>query len=523
VIPVGPPALTTDRRLGAGRPVRTGSRSAFFPVAEIAAEPHLVRGELVGGPPAHQVVAEDGALACLAHITDLHVTDVQSPARFEFVNRMWEDPRFRELLTMQRPHETMNPHAIDSMLQTISRIDRAPLTEAPLQLLVMTGDSVDNTQRNELRNFLALMDGGAVRPDSGVLGYEGVQAATWPGDFYWKPDGAREGDIFQSGLGFPSVPGLLERAMLQFRAGGLRLPWLGCYGNHEEVCQGVGLVTPGLAQGMAGSRKAFTFPEDINPDTAVELFTRSPEAFMSGPAFHISADPERRPISRREFVAAHLAAGGHGFTDANREQGTAYYVQDSPQVRFITLDTVCGAGGAGGSIDATQLGWLEKQLEAVHSSFTSRDGSIVRTSNEDRLAVLLSHHGVDSLTNPRGAGGAGEMLQLLHRFRNVVLWLNGHIHANQITPRPDPIGGQGFWEVTTSSIVDWPCQSRLVELFNVSGGNLAIGCTMLDHDGGELAGLHRELAANVPFRGFDTWHQGDVEDRNVILLIKRPF
>ena len=519
----GPPALTTDRRLGAGPPVRTGTRAAFLPVTEIGGERHLVRSDLIGPLPEPPVLARDGALACLAQITDLHVTDVQSPARFEFLNRYWDDARFRELLTMQRPQETMNPHAIDSMVQTINRVEEGPLTGAPLQLLVMTGDSVDNTQRNELSNFLALMDAGSVRPDSGTLGYEGVQATTWPGDFYWKPDGARDADVFQKDLGFPSMPGVLEQATLQFQADGLRIPWLGCYGNHEEVCQGVGLVTSGFAAGMAGSRKAYSLPPGIDPETAVELFVRSPETFMQGPAFHVSADPERRPLNRRDFVIAHLASGGHGFTQRNREDGTAYYVHDSGAVRFITLDTVCGAGGADGNIDQEQLRWLEEQLKAVHSSYTSSDGTLVRTSHEDRVVVLLSHHGLDTLANPRAQDRSGELLELIHRFRNVVLWLNGHIHANRITPRPDPAGGPGFWEVTTSSIVDWPCQARLVELFNVPGDMLAIGCTMLDHEGGDLARLHRELAANVPYRGFDTWHQGGHEDRNAVLLLRRPF
>jgi len=31
-------------------------------------------------------------LASIAHLTDLHVTDVQSPARFEFINREYLDP-----------------------------------------------------------------------------------------------------------------------------------------------------------------------------------------------------------------------------------------------------------------------------------------------------------------------------------------------------------------------------------------------------------------------------------------------
>jgi hypothetical protein len=77
--------------------------------------------------------------------------------------------------------------------------------------------------------------------------------------------------------------------------------------------------------------------------------------------------------------------------------------------------------------------------------------------------------------------------------------------------------------VTTSSLVDWPCQARLVEIFRTRGRLLAIACTMLDHDGQGLAGLHRELAANVPANGFDSWRPGTPPDRNAILLLPAPF
>jgi len=77
--------------------------------------------------------------------------------------------------------------------------------------------------------------------------------------------------------------------------------------------------------------------------------------------------------------------------------------------------------------------------------------------------------------------------------------------------------------VTTCSIVDWPCQARLVELFDAGDGLLGIACTMVDHDGAELAGLHRELAGNVPFNGFESWRSGTPADRNAILLLRKPF
>jgi len=239
--------LTTQRRLGPGAVLGSGSRGAYRAVAELEGEPHVVRRELVGD--SHGSPVEPAApIIAIAHITDLHVTDVQSPARFEFVNLEWEDSRFRELLTMQRPQEALNVHAIDAMVQTLNAIVSAPLAGSPVTLVAMTGDSIDNTQRNELDNFLALFDGGTVQPDSGGPGYEGVQAVDWPGDICWKPDGPAEGDIFRRDLGFPQVPGLLERAIKPFGATGFKRRWLGCYGNHEEVCQGVGIVTPALAK-----------------------------------------------------------------------------------------------------------------------------------------------------------------------------------------------------------------------------------------------------------------------------------
>ena len=529
--PAGGVVLTTQRRLGAGSVLREGSRAPYREVAELEGEPHMVRRELVGDSNQGSVKPKR-AITAIGHITDLHVTDVQSPARFEFVNREWEDPRFRELLTMQRPHETLNVHAIDAMVRTLNGIDAAPVTGRPIALVAMTGDSIDNTQRNELDNFLALFDGGTVETDSGAPGYEGVQAIGWPDDVCWKPDGADGGDVFRRELGFPQVPGLLEMAIQSFQATGLRRPWLGCYGNHEEVCQGVGIVTPALARAMAGSRKPLALPHGVDRDKALEMFVQRPEFFMTGPFLDVTADPARRPITRTGFVEAHHQSGRHGFTDENRSNGTAYYVRDTRNVRFITLDTVCAAGGADGGIDPPQLHWLERRLEEVHSSFRSRDGSIVGTRHDDRLVVVLSHHGFDTLANPRVERRCDELLELLLRFQNVVLWLNGHIHANRITPRADRPGAHGFWEVTTSSIVDWPCQARLVELFDAGDGLLAIACTMVDHEGTirrgaadlpDLAGLHRELAGNVPFNGFGSWRPGTPLDRNAILLLRAPF
>jgi hypothetical protein len=133
---------------------------------------------------------------------------------------------------------------------------------------------------------------------------------------------------------------------------------------------------------------------------------------MAGPSRAITADPDRRPITRRAFVEAHFRPGsrpfGHGFSEQNRQDGTAYYVHDTPAARLIALDTNCLAGGSAGCLDREQARWLEARLAEVHSSYRGPDGgqsapatmtawsSCSRTSLHRELAANVPFLGADS-------------------------------------------------------------------------------------------------------------------------------
>ena len=80
-------------------------------------------------------------------------------------------------------------------------------------------------------------------------------------------------------------------------------------------------------------------------------------------------------------------------------------------------------------------------------------------------------------------------------------------------------------------MVDWPCQTRVVELVD-RGDYLAIVTTMVDHDSplvpavpvettDDLAALHREIAANIPLD--ITAMAGAASDRNTELRVVPPF
>ena len=93
----------------------------------------------------------------------------------------------------------------------------------------------------------------------------------------------------------------------------------------------------------------------------------------------------------------------------------------------------------------------------------------------------------------------------------------GHTHVHRITPQPGPHGG--FWEITTGSLIDWPCQTRAIEFLRHDNGAMEVVCTLQDHGAaqGSLAALHLGMARR--FAGPAAEHmQGQAADGNVRLL-----
>ena len=376
-------------------------------------------------------------------------------------------------MPVQRPQEALTPHAVDATLRTVNAL-RGPATGLPPALAVTTGDAIDNAQWNEVQAFLTLFDGGLVVTDSGRPGYAGVQALDWPDDIFWKPDGiGPDGpDFFRREFGFPHHPGLLDAALREFTAGGLQMPWLSCFGNHEALNQGVGTQTAGLAAALTGDRKPVRLPDGFDTTRRSNCSRCGPEAFMAGPVPHRARRP-RPPaghpagVRGRAFPARRAAVRARVHRRRTVRDGTAYYVHDTPAVRFIALDTNCLAGGADGCLDREQARWLEDRLAEVHSAYRGPAGQEITTGQDDRLVMLFSHHGIDTLTNTRGwhPGPDGEPLIGAARAARPAAPLpqRGAVaqrpHAHQRHPGPARPGSAG---------------PRLLGGHHVRGGGLAV-------------------------------------------------
>jgi hypothetical protein len=132
---------------------------------------------------------------------------------------------------------------------------------------------------------------------------------------------------------------------------------------------------------------------------------------------------------------------------------------------------------------------------------------------------------------PRVLGPA--VVELFLANPQVVAWVNGHTHQNQVWARRRADGTGGFWEINTASHIDFPQQARLIEIVDNQDATLSIFTTMVDHAGPAayggvvgnpvaLAGLARELAMNDPQQRGSA-QQGTPADRNTELLLPNPL
>ncbi len=501
--------------------------------------------EEVSNPPhlGERFPKEFDVLLVMHHLSDLHVCDAQSPIRPEFLDR-WADPDspIREqvgTIGTYRPHSMLTPHVVESMVQSLNRINVGPLSGQQVQAAIVSGDTTDNAQLNEVNWYLALLDGQPIRPDSGTFEkYEGVmdEGTDHYDTKYWHPHGTPDGkddDDARAKYGFPIVPGLLDSCRTPFVATGLDVPWFAVHGNHDALLQGTVTPNEGTNVEMMGDRRYESLPSSMTLEETLGAFNEVGPAdypASSDAAYVVvAADVERRALDRGQFAALHLTSPGapigHGFNQQNVDTRTMYYSTDLGAVKLIVIDSVNQFGGWQGSLDETQFVWLEGEI-----------------SNSTKPVILSSHHPLMLMFNDYAPIGRrvcrDEIKEMLLKYPQVILWLAGHEHRHHVEWIGSEEGVSGFWQVETASHVDWPQQSRTVEVVRAEDGDIYIGLTIVDHFAGndyaraqtpvEIAALSRVLSANVWQRreelgakhGF-RWYEGIPEARNTVLRISK--
>jgi metallophosphoesterase (TIGR03767 family) len=578
------------------------------------------RQELGTASPARDRTRE--RLVFFGQMTDTHVVDEESPLRVEFLDK-FKGP----FTSAYRPQEGLSPQVLEEMAKQLRNTTSPVPPSRQIELVMTTGDNTDNTQCNETRWMIDVLDGQrTINPDSGLLAGEALTgsncvvgpptpavpvpptctARATPGDRYDGVRGAHEyyepdASNGEDGQGYSprqpenvrssivrDFPGLFQRMNEPFRATGLqKVPWYAVFGNHDGLIQGnqprnvaleaiaIGCIKPtNLPSATADQLR--TYVENGDYDAALALLEAaltSPESTMPP----VPPDPRRRPLRKHEWIAEHFATNGfpagHGFNfrPASLVDGQGYYHFDhGSRLRFIALDSVAENGLEEGNLDPTQFQWLHQRL--------------LEADEQQRYVLLFAHHSLRTMgqteVSPFPPGDQGgdpsgpvhyglrsraesqdrqcllkdnttpphpqETLKcLLLRHPSAIAFVNGHEHANRLTPFPrdeqaGPVEG-GFWEINTASHIDWPQQSRVIDVFDNHDGTLSLFGTIVDHaaapeaGGGDgvpstqrLASISRELSFNDPDASHndtngDGGGRGSRADRNQELVVRDPF
>ncbi|MEW2166193.1 TIGR03767 family metallophosphoesterase [Streptomyces sp. NPDC007084] len=529
VTPIAPPEpvpYTRGTTLSGVAAPRSGP-AGYRRLGDGAGWKRVVRDELAAGKKGR--ADRRTALASFVQLTDLHLTDAQHPLRLEFLRA--------QTASAWRPQETLTVAGAVSLVERVNSLRGAPVTGSPLHFVMTTGDNTDNNSKTELEWFLKVMSGGRISPNSGdPRHYEGVQASGLKS--YWQPDAAlRDADKQR---GFPRIEGFLAAAIRELRSPGLRLPWYSTVGNHDALPMGcyatrgdsyltefaVGgkkLMSASApeAAALAKSLKKGTSPKGKEVHDLLKAHTRQMRS--------VTPDEKRAPFTPAEYLKAHLDPAhtgpgpiGHGYSSANLSAGTQYYTfRISEDVIGVSLDTTDPGGHYEGSLGTAQLRWLERTLR----------------ENKDSYVVVFSHHTSKSMRNtqtdprrPTEKRHRGEeVVALLASFGNVLAWVNGHSHKNEIIPHAAP-GNRSFWEITTASHVDFPQLARVIELVDNKDGTISLFTTLIESAAPHatnfadlsqtgLAALYREISFNTP--GARTDLAGTSRDRNTELILKK--
>ncbi|MFA5944528.1 MAG: metallophosphoesterase [Candidatus Thermoplasmatota archaeon] len=437
-------------------------------------------GDLAG---AHRVLR-------FVQVSDAHILDDDAPfpLRAESLDAL--GPPFT---AAQRPQEEYTDEVLDSLVRAIN----AQHAVDPFQFVLNTGDNIDNALENELTRFIDVYDG-TTTTRGPISGFDCI------------PDGqsASVQDPSQDvRTACTSLPATLAANHTGLAAG---LPWYSAFGNHDGLVQGnVGVASSSQAVAQQAGRRFLLQPE------YVAMHFPGADACPGEPGGSVSDD------------------FGHGFGFAGNRlcdddaDNDSYYAFSLQGVRFIVLDTLsddvsAGNGlppgfdpqslvGAGalagqdqGAIDPAQAEWMAAEIAA----------------HPGELKLIVSHHPVNSLFSSRTEGSCSflgclddalqeagyktgpQFIDELAATPSVAGWLGGHTHDNRLQPKL--AGDGGFWNLESASLIDWPQEARVIELWvTADGGKGFWRLSSFTHDvessrAMEFTDPQRQAAADEP-------------------------
>jgi metallophosphoesterase (TIGR03768 family) len=431
-------------------------------------------------------------LANFFAISDIHITDKEAPNQIIYLQQ--EDPVYGASGTaLYSPIMLYTTHVLDAAIQTINALHE----KSPFDFGISLGDTCNSTQYNELRWYIDIIDGKVITPSSGAhLGASNID--------YQKP----------------------------FKAAGLNkaIPWYQTMGNHDHFFIGSVPVdadpTLQLRQSYL-SNKIWASGDVLAPnsgkfpcifDTSASIKQRTfymgvldgstPDGDIKGAgsvatmgaAPTVAADPNRRSLLRSEWIEEFFNTSsspvGHGLNLVDSSMGSGFtcysFVPKSEiPLKIIVLDdTQSETDGSRdihghGFLDAARWNWLQAELASGQAA--------------NQLMIIAAHvpiavmnigsemewweSALDPNATVQNAVSLTNLVAVLQNTPNLLMWMAGHRHLNTVKAFLPPSGGSpqnGFWQVETCSLREFPQQLRTFEIYLNSDYTISIVTVNVD-------------------------------------------
>lgn len=545
----------------------------------IAPDEFVLRTDLVPGSRPDDA----NLLLRFVQFTDDHIIDDDGQA----VNGASETDVLHPIMeSAMRLQEEYSDEVLNNMIGRINTCNDA----YPSEFAIVTGDSADLTTVAEARRFIDNMDGSfdqisafetncaegvpealveqactrftgrgvadtqALDPDPESPLYQLLPTRTALQLLNTEQAAitgrAADGSIDPTRQTLTRAPGLPELLRCEHGANGcanqqLAMPWYVAFGNHDGYLRGTLAFGTLPNELLYASGRHYMIHQNEFID---EFFHTQPSPGPVGHGFHL-ADAERR--------------------DDADTRNDGYYAFDAGAGRFrmIVLNTIIDgtdprlptdlirnpAALSDGSIDDAQFSWMKTEL--------------AQASDKEQLVVIFSHHsdltfadlGIFAPLVPPGYVKAADLDGELASWPNVMAWVAGHTHLNRVRAFKvnEGVGSNGtieapvdckgpgpclgFWQIETASLIDYPQEQRLFEIFDNGNGTGTIRAPLLTHDFEKSRVLAEAddrcqfyltdpeaLLTGLTDGGLDVvcgqglTRQGEADDRNVELIFAMP-
>ena len=440
-------------------------------------------------------------------ITDIHLTDKESPAQsieYTFIPAI-----FPAAISCYTPSMLFSTHVLNSVIQTVNEINQVD----PIDFGISLGDMTNSSIYNEFRWFIDIIDGKNINPDSGKKD----DPVHGPGNDYQ--------DKYQA-------EGLCKS-----------IPWYTTIGNHDHFFNGAIPFNNKIRKTLTGN-KILQLGNLFTEGNAIDLNTYS-MGTLDGSTVNgdiigagvvdqmnyiptIPADLNRRALTKmqmmKEFSKTSSIPRGHGFNQPNFFDGCYTFEPKSDlPLKVIVLDdtmdetdtppTGIGVGFGCGSLSNGRFEWLTKQLQTGQK--------------EDKLMIIAAHIPIgvappQSILGWMDGAAQDEIIAELKKYPNFILWISGHRHLDTVTAFPSTDkdhAENGFWEVETRSLREFPQQFRIFDILSKSDNTLSIQTADVDPDvrSNSFAATSRSYA----IAAYQTYGlKGDLFPSNVNLVKK---